>query len=250
MDSKDVVGSYSRALRVLRFDDEGRYPGFPEKEAPWFPPRSAWGEGPWMAEPDLVEWRDAATPYPLLIVRGDIGALCGYVGVPPGHPGHGQNAQISISSEGITARRCCHGLFAPTGEPPDCWWLGFDCGHIHVEIAPLMEAGLGGFFEGHGRERHYVTLDECRQRTEGLAIELQQIAQLHVLNARIEAANDRRTETEDPALEAEITALESEAGQLIRARGEARLRDMRDRIDAAVAEADRLLGEHRKHERT
>jgi hypothetical protein len=55
-----------------------------------YPPREQWGEGPWQSEPDLVEWRDAATGYPCLIVRGSMGALCGYVGLPPGHPLHGK----------------------------------------------------------------------------------------------------------------------------------------------------------------
>jgi hypothetical protein len=38
-------------------------------------------------EPDKVQWRDQVTGLTCLIVRVNPGgALCGYVGVPPGHP--------------------------------------------------------------------------------------------------------------------------------------------------------------------
>lgn len=51
--------------------------------------KSAWGPGPWQDEPDKRQWADEATGLPCLIVRGPIGALCGYVGVPPDHPAYG-----------------------------------------------------------------------------------------------------------------------------------------------------------------
>jgi hypothetical protein len=47
--------------------------------------RSGWTPGPWDGEPDRIEWRDAAGT-PCLIVRNDMGALCGYAAVAPGHP--------------------------------------------------------------------------------------------------------------------------------------------------------------------
>ena len=48
--------------------------------------KSSWGDGPWQSEPDKIQWLDEATGLPCLIVRGPVGALCGYVGVPEGHP--------------------------------------------------------------------------------------------------------------------------------------------------------------------
>lgn len=51
--------------------------------------KSTWPRGPWDDEPDKVQWEDAATELPCLIVRNGLGALCGYVGVPEGHPWHG-----------------------------------------------------------------------------------------------------------------------------------------------------------------
>lgn len=51
--------------------------------------KAAWGDGPWQSEPDKLQWQDKATGYPCLIVRGPVGALCGYVGVPKTHQLHG-----------------------------------------------------------------------------------------------------------------------------------------------------------------
>lgn len=51
--------------------------------------KTGWGPGPWNDEPDKRQWQDEATGLPCLIVRGPVGALCGYVGVPPDHPAYG-----------------------------------------------------------------------------------------------------------------------------------------------------------------
>lgn len=51
--------------------------------------KTGWGDGPWQSEPDKLQWQDEATGLPCLIVRGPVGALCGYVGVPTEHPAHG-----------------------------------------------------------------------------------------------------------------------------------------------------------------
>lgn len=53
--------------------------------------KSDWARGEWDGEPDKRQWRDEATGLPCLIVRGPAGALCGYVGVPDGHPFHGKD---------------------------------------------------------------------------------------------------------------------------------------------------------------
>src|SRR4051812_13771303 len=52
--------------------------------------KTGWGDGPWQSEPDKRQWHDEATGLACLIVRGPMGALCGYVGLPPGHPWHGK----------------------------------------------------------------------------------------------------------------------------------------------------------------
>lgn len=65
--------------------------------------KSQWGHGPWLQEPDKVQWKDEETGLPCLIVRNRGGAWCGYVGVSEGHKFYG----IGYSS-------CVHGAACPT----------------------------------------------------------------------------------------------------------------------------------------
>jgi len=115
-------------------------------------PRDGWPAGPWDGEPDRWEGRHAG--FPILVVRAHLGALCGYVGVPPGHPWHGvdYNGVEALSSPdvhgGLTySNSCqlegpiCH--VAKPGEPDAVWWLGFDCNHSG-DLAPGMRAGEAG----------------------------------------------------------------------------------------------------------
>lgn len=116
--------------------------------------KSGWARGEWDDEPDKVQWPDEATGLPCLIVRGPVGAWCGYVGVPVGHPWHGKGYDdcgmyapkpdgyeedwYPCVHGGLTyaagcghgdnpARGICH--IPGPGEPDDVWWLGFDCSH-------------------------------------------------------------------------------------------------------------------------
>lgn len=106
------------------------------------------GAGPWTNEPDKAQWVDQTTGLDCLIVRNRVGALCGYVGLPPGHRWHGADYD-DVPAEvhgGLTyAGPCqdgresgwgiCH---APEpGRPADVWWLGFDCAHAW-DWAPKM----------------------------------------------------------------------------------------------------------------
>lgn len=160
----DLALSYPWALRVERHDDEQ-----------WGPPRAEWGPGPWQDEPDLVEWRSTVAPYPLLILRAGLGVLCGYVGVPVGHPLHGRPRALGLNWAGP-----CGGLRIPTGEPPECWWFGFDCAH-GGQYPPAFAARDRLLSEVHGIEptsspfdvAGYVTIDECRLQVEALAVVLQ-----------------------------------------------------------------------------
>jgi hypothetical protein len=104
--------------------------------------------GPWQDEPDKVQWIDEASGLDCLIVRNGSGALCGYVGVPPGHPWHGQDYDDvpADAHGGLTyANRCqedqehgiCH--IPEPGRPDDVWWLGFDCAHFG-DLVPGVDA--------------------------------------------------------------------------------------------------------------
>lgn len=122
--------------------------------------KSEWHRGEWDDEPDKVQWQDEATGLPCLIVRGPVGALCGYVGVAEGHPcfGIGYNdakplTKLEDSDDnyievhgGLTFAGFCadtedeskHICHVPgPGEPHRVWWLGFDCSHSG-DVSPSM----------------------------------------------------------------------------------------------------------------
>lgn len=102
-----------------------------------------------MSEPDKVQWIDPNTSLDCLIHRGPSGALCGYVGVPPGHRLHGVDYNEAERADGeyfevhcgltfadscgksdeATGRGICH--IPEEGRPHDLWWLGFDCAHAY-----------------------------------------------------------------------------------------------------------------------
>lgn len=104
--------------------------------------RGAIGDGPWLDEPDRVEFRAHGLPCILnrvLNAKGGGGHWCGYVGVPPGHPWHGQRLDdagldgpdIDVHG-GITYAEPCAGEICHVPEPgesDDVWWLGFDACH-------------------------------------------------------------------------------------------------------------------------
>lgn len=97
--------------------------------------RSRWARGPWDHEPDRVEWRHKGLPC-LIVRQPNLGHLCGYVGVPEGHPLHGKGLggadELSVHG-GITYGSGCQDIIchvpAP-GESDAQWWLGFDCAHF------------------------------------------------------------------------------------------------------------------------
>ena len=113
--------------------------------------KAEWNEGEWTTEPDKVQWLDEKTGYPCLIVRGPVGALCGYVGVSPGHPLHETNYnaiedRITVHG-GLTYSGLCqpdpddnaHGIchVVEPGEDDRVWWFGFDCAH-YLDLVPGM----------------------------------------------------------------------------------------------------------------
>lgn len=163
----------SWAVRVERENRE------PESDR-GFPPRSAWGEGPWQDEPDLVEWRHGGMA--CLMVRGPSGSWCGYVGLPGSHPAFGkhydkvpeESAHGGLTFSGTCRGDICH--VAGPGEPEHVWWLGFDCAHSG-DLSPGMNAHLRAYrlelpnLPEPFREK-YRTLAYVKTRVEMLADEL------------------------------------------------------------------------------
>jgi len=146
-----------------------------------FTDKSKWPRrGDWNDEPDRIEWRYGGTPrFPLLIVRGPSGALCGYVGVPPGHPHHGvkwdkiesdlsgAHCGLTYSSPCAEGGHICH--VARKGEADDVWWLGFDCAHSG-DICPSYDDAR------HEQFASYKTVTYVRRRVEQLAEQLARVA--------------------------------------------------------------------------
>jgi hypothetical protein len=167
--------------------------------------KSEWGDGPWQAEPDKVQWIDEATGLDCLIVRGPAGAWCGYVGLPPGHPWHGVDyGQCTLGEQcpnagdeypscyehepqgltevhgGLTFAAYCqegaeeHGVchIPAEGRPDRVWWLGFDCAHSG-DLCPKYDK----YFKdrGIGHEPGYETYrdrDYVRREVTALAAQL------------------------------------------------------------------------------
>jgi hypothetical protein len=152
--------------------------------------RTGWARGPWDDEPDRVEWRSAAG-YPALIVRGPMGSLCGYVGLPPGHPMHGKNRSDTNVEEldahgGITYAAACAGDICHVpgpGESDDVWWLGFDCAHagdyspgLGARLAERCGEQAAYFWPGGFGAETYRTVEFVRIWVERLASELKATA--------------------------------------------------------------------------
>jgi hypothetical protein len=131
--------------------------------------KSTWGDGPWQNEPDKVQWIDPATNLDCLLHRPH-GAWCGYVGVGPDHPLHGEGEDDFEVHGGITFTGSCQEGGDPSvgichvpqpGRPSDVWWFGFDCSHS-MDTDPEREAvyrkyGEHGFsLEDHGTYRDMV----------------------------------------------------------------------------------------------
>ncbi len=128
--------------------------------------KSGWEPGPWKDEPDRVEFE--AFGFPALIVRGPVGAPCGYVAVPPGHPWYDQGyddvdvrVHGGLTYSGRCAGHICH--VPKPGEPDDVYWLGFDCGHsgdLSPKFLELMKssgiAPLTGMYAETYKDVEYV----------------------------------------------------------------------------------------------
>lgn len=132
--------------------------------------------------------------FPYAIWENGLGFLCGYIGVPPGHPWYGQdmddvecdvhggvtytqgnihglheainllhakineNNIIDFYEQRLAEEKELAGLYSNypiDGARYDCWWLGFDCGH-YMDAARPGSYMDGMFNYGTYRDRDYV----------------------------------------------------------------------------------------------
>jgi hypothetical protein len=143
--------------------------------------KSAWGDGPWQHEPDKMQFVDAATGLPCLIVRNRFGALCGYVGVSKGHPYYGKvydDPDVSVHGgltfadfcdpKGDEAKSICHKV--EPGEDDQVYWLGFDMAHAYDYVP-----GMRKYNDSLSREEIYRDIGYVKTQCARLAKQLAEI---------------------------------------------------------------------------
>lgn len=106
--------------------------------------RTGWPSGPWDEEPDRIDFEHAG--FACLILRNDMGNLCGYVGVGPDHPFYGKDYE-EIDADvhgGLTYCGTCRPPICHVPKPgmtDDVFWFGFDCGHFRDLVPSMMKYG-------------------------------------------------------------------------------------------------------------
>lgn len=148
--------------------------------------KSEWDAGPWHQEPDKLNWVDPETGLDCMIVRaGEIGHLCGYVGVPPNHPYHGKNywdenggPDVQVHG-GLTYADKCSGVIchvAEEGREENLWWFGFDCGH-RGDLSPGMMATMRKLraLSEYGRNYVYRDIEYVKEQCRLLARQLKEL---------------------------------------------------------------------------
>lgn len=136
--------------------------------------KSDWKRGEWDHEPDKVQWTNQDTGLTCLIVRGPAGALCGYVGVPEGHPWYQQEPDLTIVCHGgITFSGFCredpeapeHGICHVGEDKP--WWIGFDCAHCG-DATPGISYQPTGYFS------RYKNLEYVKNECKNIALQIKE----------------------------------------------------------------------------
>jgi hypothetical protein len=141
--------------------------------------------GPWSGEPDKAQWIDTVTGLDCLMVRNHMGALCGYVGVQPGHKWHGKDwdevephpyvhgglTYAAFCMEGAEdGPGVCH--VPEPGRPANVWWLGFDCAHLGDLMPRYMEDDMRDIAPSLCEGSVYRTFEYVRGECAKLALQI------------------------------------------------------------------------------
>lgn len=163
--------------------------------------RENWPSGPWDKESDKEAFIHAGLP--CLLIRGPVGAWCGYVGILKNHPLHGINygdrapeltdawkkrkeqpvgdnpsfalmLRMLGDNDNPSPDVCfdVHGgltfsNFMKGEHPIDTWWYGFDCSHAW-DVAPEI-LSFTSRADGVYRDQSYVK-HETKKLADQLAI--------------------------------------------------------------------------------
>jgi len=130
--------------------------------------KSKWGHGPWLQEPNRVDFKHGG--FDCLLHRGPGGHWCGYVGVSPSHPLYKKDYDgLSVDVHGglTYASECAGHICHPADdETAHLWWFGFDCAHAG-DRSPAYAEYHQAFDSDTYRDVTYA-----RDQTESLAEQL------------------------------------------------------------------------------
>jgi hypothetical protein len=132
--------------------------------------------GEWSHEPDRLDFW--ASGFPCAIRRGNVGALCGYVGVRDDHPWVCDPDSMDVSCHGgVTFQDKANDHMEPM-PVDDLTWIGFDCAHS-LDLVPAMistRTHWRGFFGSLNRNR-YRNLRWVKNECQDLARQAQRAQQ-------------------------------------------------------------------------
>ena len=112
---------------------------------------------PWEQEPDRLEFEHDGMMC-LILRMPEMGGLCGYVGLPPGHPAYGLDYDKIDEKYHIAV----HGGLTLAGEgdgdlrPSGYWWVCFDCAHAGDLVPGLYRISPGQILYNEYRDIDYV----------------------------------------------------------------------------------------------
>ena len=165
-----------------------------------FVDRSGWPSGPWDDEPDRLAWFSGDLY--CLINRSRIGTLCGYVGVPGGHPLSGMGMGDDIFDAihvhgGVTWSDRLNRLISDDdrGSIDDRWMIGFDCSHCD-DLCP--KDADEGRLSWAGKPLEYRCIRYVRAEVDSLAAQIEAmktntpLGVLAVLGRFIASMNENR----------------------------------------------------------
>lgn len=132
--------------------------------------------GPWDDEPDILSWSDEETGYLCCAWRHpQLGILCGYVGVPEGHPAYGEVQPLRETIAGYGGINYIDkGLGGADGQETvleafsGLWVLGFDCMHASDLVPFFLSLGLQPYKHAKYRDLPYVRA-QCQSMAAQLA---------------------------------------------------------------------------------
>ena len=176
--------------------------------------KSDWGDGKWQEEPDELIWKDEETGLTCIIIRTEIGHLCGYVGVGNDHVWYGKSYDepvplppdfetrtytrdaapiiplFTMSQEMIDEGKITMELYfnvhggltwsrhadelARLAIDEDLWTFGFDCGHSD-DLAP--GASTLRSFPDYNEGKTYKDLEYVKENVERLASQLKYVSE-------------------------------------------------------------------------